>query len=194
MSRRLWTPTVRKDMHLGNDIFVCQSTETSKCDCCCLCLVLGWLRYRFWRRRLCILDSSWFCIFLPLNGCIVLWLTPQLHSSTPFLINFSQPFSPSSLGIEPPGTWSRPLFHLLTRLYMSGVLHPVLLRSSCSARRLLVLKLYYITRTCRSDAVYKSVPTEPVTDKTLLYTHRDGSLKMFPESLYFWEIQESKII
>jgi len=32
---------------------------------------------------------------------------------------------------------------------------------------------------------YKSLPTEPVTDKTHLYTHRDGSLKMFPESLYF---------
>jgi len=41
---------------------------------------------------------------------------------------------------------------------------------------------------------YKSLPTEPVTKKTLLYTHRGGSLKMFSESLYFWEIQNIKII
>jgi len=156
MSGRLWTPIVRKGMHFGNDILVCRSTETSKCNGYILCFMLGWIRCRFWRRRLCILGFSWFCMFLSLNEFILLWLTPQLHFSTPFLIHFSLPFSPTSLEIKPPRTWGRPLLTSIDKVYMSGVLYPVLLKSSCSAKRRLVFRLYSKMRTCRSDAICKS--------------------------------------
>ena len=156
----------------------------SKCDSYCLRFVRGWIRYRFWRRLLCVLDFSWFCIFL-----LLLWLT----TTTSFFHILLHSFFTAILSLFFANKASRNVKPIVIAVYWQGYIWMEFYIQYSLCPRVeqgdaMFFRLYSTTRTCRSDAIYKSLPVKPVTDKTLLHKHRDCSLKMSPESLYFWEI------